>query len=233
MPVNPELLEILVCPETRQPVAQADALLLAKLNAEIEARSLRNRGGEAVAKPIEEGLLREDGKVLYVVDDGIPVMLVEESIEIPELTASGGASLRERLQACGGGIGLLLRGARAQGEDARSRVVARAFDASHGPFRAGTQASDPDPPAARAGVLLVLRSLGADVPTPDADVRVAGEPGVLGSQSPSSRGAGVIGRILGVSVGGRIRRVRGRRRRWRRPSLRRRPRLRAGARRRS
>jgi uncharacterized protein YbaR (Trm112 family) len=84
MPVNPELLEILVCPETRQPVAQADAPLLARLNAEIEARRLRNRGGEALSKPIEEGLLREDGKVLYVVDDGIPVMLVEESIEIPD-----------------------------------------------------------------------------------------------------------------------------------------------------
>ena len=83
MPVNSELLEILVCPETRQPVAQADAPLLARLNAEIEARRLRNRGGEALSKPIEEGLLREDGKVLYVVDDGIPVMLVEESIEIP------------------------------------------------------------------------------------------------------------------------------------------------------
>jgi len=83
MPVNPELLEILVCPETRQPVAQAEAPLLARLNAEIEAGRLRNRGGEALSKAIEEGLLREDGKVLYVVDDGIPVMLVEESIEVP------------------------------------------------------------------------------------------------------------------------------------------------------
>ena len=81
--MNPELLEILVCPETRQPVSQADAPLLAKLNAEIEARRLCNRGGESLSKPIEEGLLREDGRVLYVVDDGIPVMLVEESIEIP------------------------------------------------------------------------------------------------------------------------------------------------------
>jgi uncharacterized protein YbaR (Trm112 family) len=52
------------------------------LNAAIEAGRLRNRGGEAVAKRVEEGLIREDGRVLYVVDDGIPVMLIEESIEI-------------------------------------------------------------------------------------------------------------------------------------------------------
>ena len=30
----------------------------------------------------KQGLLREDGRILYPVDDGIPVMLVEESIEI-------------------------------------------------------------------------------------------------------------------------------------------------------
>ncbi len=82
MPVNPELLEILVCPETKQPVAQAEESLLSKLNAEIEAGRLRTRGGEKVSKPIEEGLVREDGKVLYPVDDGIPVMLIDESIEL-------------------------------------------------------------------------------------------------------------------------------------------------------
>jgi uncharacterized protein YbaR (Trm112 family) len=82
MPVDPELLEILVCPETRQPVAPADAALLTRLNAEIAAGSLRNRGGDSVREPLKEGLLREDGRILYPVDDGIPVMLVEESIEI-------------------------------------------------------------------------------------------------------------------------------------------------------
>jgi uncharacterized protein YbaR (Trm112 family) len=35
-----------------------------------------------VSEPITEGLVREDGKILYVVDDGIPVMLIEESIEL-------------------------------------------------------------------------------------------------------------------------------------------------------
>ncbi len=82
MPVSQELLEILVCPESRQPVAPAPADLIARLNEQIGAGSLRNRGGEAVASEIAEGLLREDGKILYLVDDGIPVMLVEESIEL-------------------------------------------------------------------------------------------------------------------------------------------------------
>jgi uncharacterized protein YbaR (Trm112 family) len=82
MSVNAELLEILVCPETRQPVALADAAVLARLNAEVDAGRLRNRGGDKVSKRIDEGLLRQDGKVLYIVDDDIPVMLIEESIEL-------------------------------------------------------------------------------------------------------------------------------------------------------
>jgi uncharacterized protein YbaR (Trm112 family) len=82
MPVSPELVEILVCPETKQPVAIASQDVLARVNDKISAGSLRNRGGEKVEKAITEGLLREDGKILYAVDDGIPVMLIEESIEI-------------------------------------------------------------------------------------------------------------------------------------------------------
>jgi uncharacterized protein YbaR (Trm112 family) len=82
MAVSPELIEILVCPETRQPVRPATGAELDGLNARVRAGLLRNRGGETVPKPIEEGLVREDGKVLYPVDDGIPVMLIEESIEL-------------------------------------------------------------------------------------------------------------------------------------------------------
>ena len=82
MPVDNELLEILVCPETKQPVQPASDELLAKVNERIRAGDLRNRGGDAVSKPIDEGLVREDGRVLYPIDDGIPVMLVEESIAL-------------------------------------------------------------------------------------------------------------------------------------------------------
>lgn len=82
MAVNAELVEILVCPESRQPVHLASSEELEKVNARIRDGSLRNRGGDPVGDPLAEALVREDGRVLYPVDDGIPVMLVEESIEL-------------------------------------------------------------------------------------------------------------------------------------------------------
>lgn len=83
--VDPELLEILVCPETHQPVRTADPELLERLNAAIAAGSVTNRGGEAVSDPVEEGLIREDDKVLYPVREDIPIMLIAEAIGLDDL----------------------------------------------------------------------------------------------------------------------------------------------------
>ena len=82
MPVSQELLEILVCPETRQPVKPASSEQLSQLARRIAQGSVRNRGGQTLEAAPAEGLVREDGKILYPVEDGIPVMLVEESIEL-------------------------------------------------------------------------------------------------------------------------------------------------------
>lgn len=82
MPIEQDVLEMLVCPESHQALVPADELLLARVNAEIRARRLRNRGGEVVAEPIREGLVREDRKLLYVVDDDIAIMLIEQAIEL-------------------------------------------------------------------------------------------------------------------------------------------------------
>jgi len=82
MPIDNELLDILCCPETRQPVTVASSDIISPLNAEIKAGRLRNRGGDKVESPIAEGLLREDGRVLYLVDDSIPIMLIDQSIEL-------------------------------------------------------------------------------------------------------------------------------------------------------
>ncbi len=82
MPIEPELLEILVCPESHQPVRVAEEALLATLNQRVKSQTLKNRQGDPVTKPIEEALVREDGKCLYVIDDGIPNMLIDERIDL-------------------------------------------------------------------------------------------------------------------------------------------------------
>jgi uncharacterized protein YbaR (Trm112 family) len=80
--VSKELLDILVCPETRQPLTLASADLLAKLNSSIAAGQLTNRAGQAVKQKLSGGLVRQDGKVLYAIVDDIPLMLVDESIDL-------------------------------------------------------------------------------------------------------------------------------------------------------
>ena len=82
MPIDQELLDLLICPESKQPLALAPQDVLTWVNAKIRARRLRNRGGEIVESEIREALVREDGRFLYVVDDDIPIMLIDQSIEL-------------------------------------------------------------------------------------------------------------------------------------------------------
>jgi uncharacterized protein YbaR (Trm112 family) len=83
--LDPELLEILVCPETREPVHLADAALLDRINQAVTMGRLQTKSGETLKDPIEAGLVREDGRVLYPVRDDIPVMLIDESIPLEGL----------------------------------------------------------------------------------------------------------------------------------------------------
>lgn len=84
-PLDPELLDILVCPETHRPVALADEALLARVNGAAEAGSLTNRGGAPVAPGVQALLLRDDHRVAYPVQDDIPIMLIDESIDVHAL----------------------------------------------------------------------------------------------------------------------------------------------------
>jgi uncharacterized protein YbaR (Trm112 family) len=80
--VDQSLLDILVCPETKQPLRVADAVLLERLNASVRQGRITNRGGQAVSTPVEAGLVRQDGAVLYPIRDDIPIMLIDESIPL-------------------------------------------------------------------------------------------------------------------------------------------------------
>jgi len=82
--IEASLLEILACPENKTPVRMATAEELDALNARIGAGGVRNRGGEAVTEPLQEGLVREDGRYLYPVRDEIPIMLIDEAIALQE-----------------------------------------------------------------------------------------------------------------------------------------------------
>ena len=85
--IDQELLDILVCPETKQPVRPADAELLALLNSAIDAGGVSARGGDSVRAAIQEGLVREDGLLLYPIRDDIPIMLIDEAIPLDGIAA--------------------------------------------------------------------------------------------------------------------------------------------------
>lgn len=82
--VDAELLKILVCPEDKTPVREADAALIEKVNAAIAAGTVKNRAGEAVDQAIDGGLIREDNAYLYAVRDDIPIMLIDESFPMSQ-----------------------------------------------------------------------------------------------------------------------------------------------------
>ena len=82
--MNEKLLEVLCCPETHQSLSKADQAVLKDLNKKIDQGILVNKAQQKVQEKMEEGLLREDGKILYPVRHGIPVMLVDEGIPLPQ-----------------------------------------------------------------------------------------------------------------------------------------------------
>ena len=85
MNINPDLLAILCCPETKQKVMAADDSVIIALNTSVTRGELKNKGNRPVTDPFEAGLIREDGTLLYPIRDHIPVMLIEEGIPLSQI----------------------------------------------------------------------------------------------------------------------------------------------------
>ncbi|KAB2835483.1 MAG: Trm112 family protein [Candidatus Dadabacteria bacterium] len=85
--IDKELLDIIVCPETKQDLVPAEPGLIEKINLLIEKGELRNRSKQTVTEKIDGGLIRkEDRKYLYPIRDDIPILLIDESISLEELS---------------------------------------------------------------------------------------------------------------------------------------------------
>lgn len=86
-----KLLDILVCPASRQPLALLEPAGLEALNRAIAAGGATRADGSAQAEALREALVTRDRRTVYRVDDGIPVLLAEEAIATAQVEGFPGA----------------------------------------------------------------------------------------------------------------------------------------------
>ncbi len=78
--MDKKLLDIICCPVTRLPLEVLDPERLTSLNAAIDQGEIRNNADEVIKQSFTEVLISRDGRLVYPVQDGIPILLEEESI---------------------------------------------------------------------------------------------------------------------------------------------------------
>ncbi len=83
--VSDELLALLCCPESRQPLLRASREVVEKVERLRVAGTLRNGVGRTVDEPITDGLVREDGAVFYPIQSGIPLLVTDEAVALTKL----------------------------------------------------------------------------------------------------------------------------------------------------
>lgn len=80
MSIDKRLLDILCCPVSKTPVVVLRGEKLKHINRLIEQGEVAYVNGDKVEQPLQEALITNDNKLIYRVDDSIPVMLEETAI---------------------------------------------------------------------------------------------------------------------------------------------------------
>lgn len=80
MSIDRRLLDILCCPVSKRALKSMSREQLRRVNDEIAAGRVLDVENRAVATRLQDGLITDDGKVLYRIEDDIPVLLPEEGI---------------------------------------------------------------------------------------------------------------------------------------------------------
>ena len=84
--IDRELLEILCCPKTKVPVEMLSEDKLKAVNDRIGRGEVKTVDGSKVDTPLDAGLITEDGKTIYRIDDDIPIMLIDEGIPADQIS---------------------------------------------------------------------------------------------------------------------------------------------------
>lgn len=83
--MDKKLLEILCCPVSRTPLRMLARKELDALNGAIAAGKVDTVAGQAVSEALADGLISVDGKVIYRIEDDIPVLLADQGIGTTQL----------------------------------------------------------------------------------------------------------------------------------------------------
>lgn len=89
MTLSPDLLALLADPETHEALALATDAELAGLRDAIQSGAARRRDGKAPSASFEAALLSQGRKVAYLVEEGIPNLLVDERLELSSELPAG------------------------------------------------------------------------------------------------------------------------------------------------
>lgn len=85
MALDKRLLEILCCPLSKQPVQLLNARQLDCVKLAQSSQTLSLLDGSQCSDAIEAGLLTRDGKTIYLIVDGIPIMLADQAVATAQL----------------------------------------------------------------------------------------------------------------------------------------------------
>jgi uncharacterized protein YbaR (Trm112 family) len=78
----PDLLALLADPETHEALTLASEGQLAALRDVIRSGKARRRDGKPLVESFEAALLSQGGRVAYLIDAGIPNLLIDERLEL-------------------------------------------------------------------------------------------------------------------------------------------------------
>lgn len=85
MALDSRFLSLLCCPVSKRPLFSLSRAQLEFLNRAISRGEVQSVDGKLLSTPLREALISDDQRVIYRIDDGIPVLLPDAGIGTTQL----------------------------------------------------------------------------------------------------------------------------------------------------